>query len=250
MIIIKTSDEIKKMAQASRIVSIVLKELENYIKPGITTKDIESFADGIVAKEGGKSAFKNYRGYPANLCASVNNEIVHGIPSKKKILKEGDIIGIDLGVVYKGYIGDAAKTYPVGKIAEKASRLIKITKESLLRGIEMARPNKRVSDISNAIQTYVEANGYSVVRNFVGHGVGKDLHEEPQIPNFGLPNKGPRLKEGMALAIEPMVNEGGYDVNILNDGWTAVTADGSLSAHFEHTVIVTKNDPLILTKHD
>ncbi len=247
MIIIKSKDEIKKIAHASRIVAETLTLLEKMIKPGVTTKQIEVFVEGVIEKRGAIPAFKGYRGFPATLCTSVNNEVVHGIPSKNKVLKEGDIVKIDLGVIYKGFVGDAARTYPIGDIDEKTKRLLKVTEDSLYTGIEMARPDKRVSDISHSIQNMVEANGFSVVRAFVGHGVGKELHEEPQVPNFGLPNKGPRLKKGIVLAIEPMVNAGSYEVKILQDGWTAVTADGSLSAHFEHTVVVTENGPEILT---
>ncbi len=247
MIILKSDDEIKKIADASRIVAEALESLEKFIKSGISTKDIEVFVNDIIKRRNGKPAFKGYRGFPASLCTSVNNVVVHGIPSKKRILKEGDIIGIDLGVIYKGFIGDAARTYPVGVIDKKVKRLLEVTEDSLYIGIEMARPDRRVSDISHSIQAYVEKNGFSVVRAFVGHGIGRELHEEPQVPNFGSPNKGPRLKKGTTLAIEPMVNEGKYNVNVLRDGWTAVTSDGKLSAHFEHTIVITDDKPEILT---
>ncbi len=247
MIIIKSDDEIKKIAHASRIVAETLKLLEKVIKPGISTKDIESFANNIIEKRGATPAFKGYKGFPGSLCISINNEVVHGIPSKKRMLNAGDIVGIDLGVICDGFIGDAARTYPVSEISDAAKRLLKVTEDALYVGISKAEPTNRVSDISSSIQKYVESNGFSVVRAFVGHGIGRELHEEPQIPNFGEPNKGPRLKKGMVLAIEPMINKGGYEVKVLRDGWTVVTADGSLSAHFEHTIAITDNGPEILT---
>ncbi|KWT83415.1 type I methionyl aminopeptidase [Candidatus Magnetominusculus xianensis] len=248
MIIIKSDDEINKIDRASKIVAETLIRLGEVIAPGITTKDIELKAEAIIKSNKAASAFKGYRGYPASLCISVNNEVIHGIPSRKKVLKDGDIVSLDVGVVFDGYIGDAAWTYPVGKVSKETQKLLSVTKESLYKGIEKARANNRVSDISHSIQVHVEGYGYSVVRAFVGHGVGRSLHEEPQIPNYGLPNKGPRLKKGMVLAIEPMVNAGGFEVAVLKDGWTAVTADGSLSAHFEHTVVVTDDEPGILTQ--
>ncbi len=248
MIIIKSRDEIKKMAKASEIVAEALTVIRSVVAPGVTTKELERIAEEVIRSRGGRPAFKGYRGYPASICTSVNSEIVHGIPSDEVLLHEGDIVSVDLGVIYKGYIGDAAVTLPVGRISEETGRLLDITEQALYEGIGKAVPGNRVSDISNAIQRFVESNGYSVVRAFVGHGVGRSLHEEPQIPNFGPPGKGPVLKEGMTLAIEPMVNEGSYRVTILADGWTAKTADGKLSAHFEHTVLVTKDKPRILTK--
>ncbi|MBF0516108.1 MAG: type I methionyl aminopeptidase [Nitrospirae bacterium] len=248
MIIIKSDEEISKIDKASKIVAETLVRLGEIIAPGITTRDIELRAEAIIKSNKAVSAFKGYRGYPANLCISVNNEVIHGIPSKKRVLKDGDIVSLDVGVVYDGYIGDGAWTYPVGKVSKEIMKLLAVTKESLYKGIEKARANNRVSDISHSIQVHVEGNGYSVVRAFVGHGVGRSLHEEPQIPNYGLPNKGPRLKKGMVLAIEPMVNAGGFEVAVLSDGWTAVTADGSLSAHFEHTVVVTDDEAGILTQ--
>jgi len=247
VIIIKSDDELRKMAHASKIVAEVLELLKEFIAPGVTTKDIESFAEEIIRRRGGTATFKGYRGYPASLCASVNEEVVHGIPSKKKILKEGDVVKIDVGVTKNGFIGDAARSYPVGKISESAAKLLRVTEESLSLGIEKACRDNRVFDISHSIQRHVEEHGYSVVRAFVGHGVGRDLHEEPPIPNYGPPGKGPRLKCGMVLAIEPMINSGGHEVRILDDGWTAVTKDGNLSAHFEHTVAVTDKGPQILT---
>lgn len=235
------------MAQSCSIVAKTLDAIKTLVKPGITTEEIENFADAYIRANNAVPAFKGYRGYPASICTSVNNEIIHGIPSDR-VLKEGDIVSIDLGVYKDGFYGDAAYTFPVGEIYPDAERLLRVTEESLYIGIENARPDNRVSDISCSIQRHIESNGFSVVRAFVGHGIGRDLHEEPQIPNFGLPNRGPRLKSGMTLAIEPMVNEGGYEVLILNDGWTTVTMDGKLSAHFEHTILVTSDKPKILTK--
>jgi methionyl aminopeptidase len=247
MIILKSSDEIKNMTQSCSIVAKTLDAIKTLVKPGITTEEIENFADAYIRANNAVPAFKGYRGYPASICTSVNNEIIHGIPSDR-VLKEGDIVSIDLGVYKDGFYGDAAYTFPVGEIYPDAERLLRVTEESLYIGIENARPDNRVSDISCSIQRHIESNGFSVVRAFVGHGIGRDLHEEPQIPNFGLPNRGPRLKPGMTLAIEPMVNEGGCEVLILNDGWTTVTMDGKLSAHFEHTILVTSDKPKILTK--
>jgi methionyl aminopeptidase len=210
------------------------------------TEKIDQYADAFIRKHNAIPAFKGYRGYPASICASVNSEVIHGIPSRR-VLKEGDILSIDLGVYKDGFYGDAAYTFPIGKISPLAEELLRITEEALYIGIEHALPDNRVSDISHAIQTHVESNGFSVVRAFVGHGIGRDLHEDPHIPNFGRPGRGPRLQPGMTLAIEPMVNEGDYDVAILDDGWTAVTKDGKLAAHFEHTILVTSGKPRILT---
>jgi methionyl aminopeptidase len=247
MIVLKSQEEIKRIAQSCDIVARTLNAVKAIVKPGITTAEIESFADAYIRAKNAVPAFKGYRGYPASICTSVNNEVIHGIPSDR-VLKEGDILGVDLGVYKDGFYGDAAYTFPVGKIRPEVERLLKVTEESLYIGIENARAGNRVSDISYSIQRHVESNGFSVVRAFVGHGVGSELHEEPQVPNFGPPGRGPRLRPGMTLAIEPMVNEGGYEVLILDDGWTAVTTDGKLSAHFEHTVLVTLNEPRILTK--
>ena len=247
MIVLKSPEEIEKMAKAGSIVGEVLESIKGMIQTGMTTKEIELFADERIKALGGKPAFKGYRGYPASICTSLNDEVVHGIPSSRK-LKDGDIISIDLGVYYDGFYGDAAITAPVGKIDNETVALLRITEEALNLGIENAIEGNRVNDISYAIQSHAEKNGLSVVRTFVGHGIGRELHEEPQIPNYGTPGKGPRLKEGMTLAIEPMVNAGTYEVKILGDGWTAVTADGKKSAHFEHTVLVTSGRPEILTK--
>lgn len=249
MILIKSRDEIEKIRAACRIVAWAIDELKTFIKTGITTREIEKIADNIIVKNGGIPAFKGYRGYPSSICTSVNEQVIHGIPSNRR-LKDGDIIGIDIGVNYKGYFGDAAVTLPVGQIDEQARKLLAVTEESLYRGIDKTKAGNRVSDISNAVQRYVESNGFSVVRNFTGHGVGRFLHEEPQIPNYGPPGKGPKLRAGMVLAIEPMVNAGGWEVDILEDGWTTVTRDGGLSAHFEHTVAVNETGIDILTKID
>lgn len=248
MIIIKSQSEIRKIAAASRIVGEVLEGLRSFVKAGIATADIDVYAEEYIIKKKAIPAFKGYRGYPSTTCTSVNSQVIHGIPSQSVKLKNGDIISIDLGVLLDGYYGDAAITLPVGDVGTDARRLIKVTEEALYIGIKMAVVGNRVSDISASIQGHAEANGFSVVRAFVGHGVGQYLHEDPQVPNFGAPGRGPRLKEGMTLAIEPMVNAGTPDIEILGDGWTAVTTDGNLSAHFEHTIVITKNGPQILTK--
>jgi methionyl aminopeptidase len=247
MIIIKSPEEIDKMAMACCIVAETLEGLKQLVRPGVTTLELDRFVESFILGRGGIPAFKGYRGFPSSLCTSLNNQVVHGIPSPHVRLQEGDIISLDLGVFYDGYYGDGAVTLPVGAISPSAKKLLDVTEEALYKGIEKARPGNRVSDISDAIQTYVEKNGYSVVRDFVGHGIGRRLHEEPQIPNFGSSGQGPRIREGMTFAIEPMVNEGGYEVVILEDAWTAATKDGNLSAHFEHTVAVTDNGPIILT---
>lgn len=249
MIIIKSHEEIERMARACRIVAETLNALGEIVKPGTSTKDIERFAEEMVLAKGGALAFKGYRGYPSGICTSINNEVVHGIPSPA-MLKDGDIVSIDLGVYLDGFYGDGAVTLPAGKVNQETEKLLKATEEALYIGIEKAVPGNRVSDISHAIQRYVEANGFSVVRSFVGHGIGRSLHEEPQVPNYGSPGRGPRLRRGMTFAIEPMVNAGGYGVVILDDGWTAVTADGSLSAHFEHTIAITERGARILTQKE
>lgn len=248
MIIVKTQKEIEKIAAACRIVAEILEDLKSFIAVDITTADIEAYVEGQIKKRKAIPAFKGYRGYPASTCTSVNDQVVHGIPSRRTRLKNSDIISIDLGVLLEGFYGDGAITLPVGAVGAEALKLMSVTEEALYVGIRSAVAGSRVSDISAAIQRHVESNGFSVVRAFVGHGIGRSLHEDPQVPNFGEPGRGSRLKEGMTLAIEPMVNAGGADVNILDDGWTAVTADGRLSAHFEHTIAVTKGVAKILTK--
>lgn len=249
MILIKSKEEIESIADACCIVAETINVLKGLICAGISTKEIEEVAVDIIRKKGGIPAFKGYRGYPANICTSVNEQVVHGIPSGRR-LKEGDIISIDLGVNYKGFFGDAAITLPVGSVDDLTRKLLTVTEDALYIGIKEVRPGRRVSDISHAIQMYVESNGLSVIRTFTGHGVGKFLHEEPQIPNFGTPGKGSRLKEGMTLALEPMVNAGSYEVTILNDGWTAVTKDGSRSAHFEHTIVIEEAGARVLTNYN
>jgi methionyl aminopeptidase len=247
MVILKSPAEIDIIRVANRIVAEVLGELEATIKPGVTTLELDRRAETLARKRGAKPAFKGYRGYPFSLCASVNAEVVHGMPSDR-VLRDGDIIGLDFGALYQGYYGDAAITVPVGQVTEEAKRLMRVTEECLYKGIEQARSGQRLGDISAAIQRHVEGAGFSVVRDFVGHGIGKTLHEEPQIPNYGMEKRGIELKAGMVLAIEPMVNQGGWRVRVLNDGWTVVTADGRLSAHFEHSVAITKNGPEILSR--
>jgi len=235
------------MAEAGRIVAEVLEGIRKIITPGMKTKEIDEFAESFIRSKGAKPAFKGYRGYPSSVCTSINEQVVHGIPSPAK-LRNGDIISLDIGVKYRGFFGDAAVTLPVGTIGKEAERLVNVTEQSLQAGIEQAVAGNRISDISASIQRCAETEGFSVVRTFVGHGIGRELHEEPQIPNYGRPGEGPEIRVGMTLAIEPMVNAGGWEVSILNDGWTAVTKDRKLSAHFEHTVAITKNGQEILTK--
>lgn len=247
MIVCKSKSEIEKMRRASMLVHDILQELRERVKPGITTGELDQLAERRIQEGGAKPAFKGYRGYPKVLCTSVNEEIVHGIPSSR-VLREGDIIGLDFGVIIEGYFGDAALTVPVGRISESLRKLLRVTEESLELAIEKVRAGNRISDIGAAIQQHAESNGFSVVRDFVGHGIGTALHEDPQVPNYGIPGRGPQLKEGMVLAIEPMINEGTCLVRILDDQWTAVTADGKPSAHFEHTVAVTPNGAWVLSR--
>ncbi len=248
MVILKLPDEIEKVRASNRIVAEVLSKLREKVKPGVRTKDLDKFAEEIAEKRGARPAFKGYNGYPYSLCISVNEVVVHGMPSEESVLEEGDIVGLDFGVYYRGFFGDATITLPIGKVTEKALRLIQVTEQSLYAGIEQAKDGNRLGDISAAVQCVVEDAGYSVVRDFVGHGIGKNLHEDPQIPNFGKKGRGIELKRGMILAIEPMVNAGKYKVKVLPDGWTVITEDGSLSAHFEHSVAITDNGPDILSK--
>lgn len=245
-IIIKSKQEIATMRQAGRIVAIVLEVLTKQVRPGIKTKDLDIMAAREIERLGAKPSFKGYRGFPANLCTSVNDEIVHGIPGER-ILDEGDIVSLDLGAIFMGFHGDAAVTVGVGKISSPARRLLEITEGALKASMAAARAEARLGDISSAIQNYAESRGYSVVREYSGHGIGRELHEEPQIPNFGLPGTGPVLKRGMTFALEPMVNAGDWHTRLGDDHWTVFTADGSLSAHFEHTIVITEAEPEVLT---
>jgi methionyl aminopeptidase len=247
MIILKSPAEIEIMAAAGSIVASAIQKLKEAIKPGLTTRELNRIAEDLITKKGAIPAFKGYRGFPASICTSINQQVVHGIPGPYT-LKDGDIVSIDIGTVYNGYYGDAAFTCGVGEVTAQARRLMEVTEQSLYEGINRMFEGNRLSDISYAVQSYVEKNGFSVVRDYVGHGIGQNMHEDPQVPNFGLPGKGPRLKEGMVLAVEPMVNVGSYHVKTLEDNWTVVTADSSLSAHFEHTVAITGNGPQILTQ--
>lgn len=244
---IKSEREIELMRKAGSILAIVHEELEKYIKPGISTLDIDKKGEEIIRSYDCIPSFLNYRGYPASICVSVNDEVVHGIPSKDNFIKEGDIVSLDAGVIYKGYHSDAARTWAVGKISSEAEKLIEVTKQSFFEGIKNAKAGKHLKDISAAIQDYVESYGYSVVRDLVGHGIGSALHESPEIPNFRQRGRGIELRPGMTLAIEPMVNIGDYDVEWLDDDWTVVTYDGSLSAHYENTVLITEDEPEILS---
>lgn len=246
MIYLKSKSEIDKIRRSGRIVAELLNLLEKQVRPGITTRELDKLAEEFIINHGAKPSFKGYYGYPGSLCTSINEEVVHGIPGDR-ILKEGDIISIDCGVFYEGFHSDAARTFAVGQITEEAKRLIEITEKSFFEGIKYAKVGNRIGDISNAIQTFVESNGFSVVRDYVGHGVGKELHEEPPVPNFGKAGRGPKLAVGMVLAIEPMVNMGTFAVIELDDGWTVVTADKKLSAHYENTIAILENGPEILT---
>jgi methionyl aminopeptidase len=248
MVICKSPAELEKMHHAGLIVWGALEKMRAMVRPGISTKDLDDFAENYCAEHHARPAFKGYRGYPGSVCTSINQEVVHGIPSASRRIKEGDILSMDFGVEFEGYFGDAALTVPVGKVAPQREKLLRVTRESLDRAIEKVRAGNRLGDVSSAVQQWVEENGFSVVREFVGHGIGTKMHEEPQVPNYGSAGQGPRLQEGMVLAIEPMVNSGGPGVRVLDDDWTAVTADGSDSAHFEHTVAVTGNGPWILTR--
>jgi len=238
------------MREVGRLVGEVLTELSAHVAPGVTTADLDELAEKRIRKAGGTPAFKGYHGYPATICASINDEVIHGIPSGRRVLNEGDVISIDVGASLGGYFGDSAITLAVGQVSEEAATLLRVTDESLYKAVAAVKPGGRVSDIGHAVQRHVEAYGFSVVREFVGHGIGQKMHEEPQVPNYGEQGRGPRLAEGMVLAIEPMVNAGKPAVKVLADGWTAVTRDGSLSAHFEHTVAVTADGPWILTARE
>jgi len=247
MIILKSREEIEKMRASNRIVAEILRGLKEMVKPGVRTIDLDRYAEEQALRRGAKPAFKGYRGYEHALCTSVNNVVVHGIPSDRA-LEAGDILSLDFGIYYNGFYGDAALTVPVGGVSANAARLMKVTEEALYRGIEQATVGNRLGDISAAIQGHVESAGFSVVRDYVGHGIGKQLHEDPQVPNYGVRGKGYELKAGMVFAIEPMVNEGTWEVKVLKDGWTVETADGGLSAHFEHSVAITDEGPVILSR--
>ncbi|MBI3625687.1 MAG: type I methionyl aminopeptidase [Candidatus Rokubacteria bacterium] len=248
MIILKSPREIALMRAAGQILAEVMERLRAFVKPGISTAEIDREVESFLASRGAKPAFKGYRGFPATVCTSINEEVVHGIPSPHRRLREGDIIGLDLGCVVDGYYADCAFTLAVGEVPPRVQELLDVTRESLDRAVDQCRPGRRLGDISHAVQEHVERHGFSVVRAFVGHGIGRELHEDPQIPNFGEPGRGPVLKPGMVLAIEPMVTMGSWEVRILPDRWTAVTEDGSLAAHFEHTVAVSENGPDVLTR--
>jgi methionyl aminopeptidase len=248
MIVLKSKNELAIMRDAGKIAAETLEALREQVKPGVSTADLDHFADDFITRRNAVPAFKGYRGFPASICTSVNEQVVHGIPSKKRILEEGDILSVDVGAVYKGFVGDTAATLPVGAIQEHAQKLLEVTQGSLKAGIERARSGNFLEDISGAVQDYAESRGYSVVREYVGHGVGRSMHEEPQIPNYRQGKRGPKLKPGMTLAIEPMVNEGVWQTRTLGDKWTVVTQDGKLSAHFEHTVAITDGEPEILTE--
>ena len=250
MIIIKSDREIDLMRESGKVTGFILKELENFIRPGISTADIDRFVEDIIRKNGMIPTFKGYGGFPASACVSINDEVVHGIPDKKRIIREGDIVSVDVGSTYKGYVSDAARTYAVGEVSDIARKLMDATRDSFFAGLEFFRVGCRLSDISHAIQVKAESEGFSVIRDFVGHGVGQNMHEEPQIPNFGKAGRGPRLAKGMVFAIEPMICEGGYDVRTLSNDWTVVTLDGKLSAHYENTVVITDGEPELLTLAD
>jgi len=246
MIIIKSKEEIELMKEAGRVTAQLLASLEQFIQPGMTTKEIDRYVEETIRKSGQIPAFKGYSGYPASACISVNDQVVHGIPGKRKLL-EGDIVSVDLGTIYKGYYSDAARTFGVGNISDEAKHLIETAERAFFEGIKYAKEGYRLSDISHTIQSVVEGEGFGVIRDFVGHGIGREMHEDPQIPNYGKPGKGPRLQKGMTLAIEPMICEGDWEVDVLLDDWTAVTVDGGLAAHYENTVVITDGEPELLT---
>ena len=247
MIIIKSKQELELMREAGRVTAYILKELEQFMKPGVATIEIDRFVEKTVKEHGMIAAEKGYCGYPASICVSINDEVVHGIPSEDRILQDGDIVSVDLVVEHKGYMADAARTFGVGNISDEAKHLIETAERAFFEGIKYAREGHRLSDISHAIQSVVEGEGFGVIRDFVGHGIGHEMHEDPQIPNYGKPGKGPRQQRGMTLAIEPMICEGDWEVDVLLDDWTAVTVDGGLSAHYENTVVITDGEPELLT---
>lgn len=247
MIIIKNSEQLEYMKKAGKITAEALLVARELIRPGVSTKEIDTKIRNFIEKCGAEPSFLGYGGFPGSACISINNEVIHGIPSPKAILRDGDIVKIDVGARYCGYNGDSARTYPVGNVSEEALRLISVTEKSFYEAMKVARQGNRIGDIGSAIENFVISNGFSIVKKYVGHGVGRDLHEEPEVPNFGKPGRGPRLYSGMTLAIEPMVNVGTEDVRVLKDGWTVVTADGGLSAHYENSIAITDSDPIILT---
>ncbi len=246
MILLKSPHEVEKMRLPGEIVGGAHRKARELVAPGVSTAEIDRIVEGYIREKGGEPAFKGYRGYPASVCVSVNEEVVHGIPGER-VLQDGDIVGVDIGVQAGGFYGDAAQTIPVGKVSAKIEELLRVTREALYLGIDQARPGNRIGDVSHAVQSHVESSGYSVVRSLVGHGIGRSMHEDPQVPNFGKAGKGPELKAGMVLAIEPMVNAGTHEVDVLDDEWTVVTRDGEPSAHFEHSVAITEDGPVILT---
>ena len=247
MITIKNNKEIELMREAGRICATVIAEMHKHIVPGVTTKQLDEIAERIIRNNGATPSFKGLYGFPGSACVSVNNELIHGIPGNR-ILKEGDIVTIDVGAKYKGYHSDTAYTYPVGQVSEEAKRLMEVTEKALYIGLEKAKANNRITDISHAIQTYAEANGYSIPRDYCGHGVGQEVHEDPNVPNFGAPGRGPLLKKGMTIAVEPMIQQGVKETKVLSDDWTVVSLDGKLSAHYEHTVLITEDGYEILSK--
>ena len=248
MIIIKSDSEIDLMRISGKVTGTILKELETFIKPGLSTADVDRFVENTIRSHGMVPTFKGYGGFPGTACISVNEEVVHGIPTKRRVLNEGDIVSVDLGTIYKGFYSDAARTYPVGKVSEEAQKLMDVAEGSFFEGLKFCKKGHRLGDVSHAIQTYVEANGFSVIRDYVGHGVGRDLHEDPQIPNYGKANHGPQLVPGMVIAVEPMIAAGEFDVEVLSNGWTAVTLDRSWAAHYENTIVITEDEPRLLTK--
>jgi methionyl aminopeptidase len=248
VILLKSPRELALMRTAGHVLAEVTERLPAWVGPGLSTQEIDEEVEGFIRARGAAPAFKGYRGFPATICVSINDEVVHGIPSPRRRIKEGDIVGLDLGCIVEGYYADCALTLAVGEVAPRVRELLDVTRDSLARAVAACWPGRRLSDISHAVQQHVEAHGFAVVRQFVGHGIGRDLHEDPQVPNFGEPGRGPQLKPGMVLAIEPMVTMGSWEVRVLEDRWTAVTVDGSLAAHFEHTVAVTENGPEILTR--
>ena len=250
MIVIKNKSEIELMIKAGEVTADILKELPSGIKPGMSTKELDKWIEDYILRHDMKPAFKGYGGFPATACISVNEELIHGIPSKKKILREGDIVSVDLGTIYKDYYSDAARTYPVGKISEEKQKLIKVAEESFFEGLKYCKKGNRIGDVSHAIQEYVESFGFSIIRDYTGHGVGTDLHEDPAVPNYGKPGHGPKLVPGMTIAIEPMIAGGDYDVDVLDNDWTVVMSDGSMCAHYENSVVITEGEPILLTCKD